>query len=95
MPRAERLDNLAAWALLVVVGLNLRPILASVSPLLADIRSATGMGFQTAALLTTLPVVCMGLVALLGVVLRLAVTRAAASLLLMALWWGLGVLRRA
>ncbi|MCY1273855.1 putative transporter YycB [compost metagenome] len=66
MPRAERLDNLAAWALLVVVGLNLRPILASVSPLLADIRSATGMGFQTAALLTTLPVVCMGLVALLG-----------------------------
>ena len=66
MPRAERLDNLAAWALLVVVGLNLRPILASVSPLLADIRSATGMGFQTAALLTTLPVVCMGLVALQG-----------------------------
>lgn len=66
MPRADRLDNLAAWALLVVVGLNLRPILASVSPLLADIRSATGMGFQTAALLTTLPVICMGLVALLS-----------------------------
>ncbi|AOE85679.1 CynX/NimT family MFS transporter [Pseudomonas sp. TCU-HL1] len=66
MPRAERLERLAAWALLIVIGLNLRPILASVSPLLADIRSATGMGFQTAALLTTLPVVCMGLVALLS-----------------------------
>ncbi|GLZ89243.1 MFS transporter [Metapseudomonas resinovorans] len=66
MLRAERLENFAGWALLIVLGLNLRPILASVSPLLADIRSATGMGFQTAALLTTLPVVCMGLVALLS-----------------------------
>ncbi|HET9512952.1 MAG TPA: hypothetical protein VFO95_03405, partial [Gemmatimonadales bacterium] len=36
-----------------------------------------------------------GLVALLGAGLLLAVTLAAASLLLMALWWGLGVLRRA
>lgn len=66
MPRAERFENLVGWALLVVLGLNLRPILASVSPLLADIRSATGMGFQTTALLTTLPVICMGLVALLS-----------------------------
>ncbi|MCY1280170.1 putative transporter YycB [compost metagenome] len=66
MPRADRFESLAGWALLIVVGLNLRPILASVSPLLADIRAATGMGFQTAALLTTLPVVCMGLVALLS-----------------------------
>ncbi|MNF44013.1 putative transporter YycB [compost metagenome] len=66
MPRADRLEALAGWALLVVLGLNLRPILSSVSPLLADIRVATGMGFQTAALLTTLPVICMGLVALLS-----------------------------
>ncbi|MCO6058817.1 CynX/NimT family MFS transporter [Pseudomonas sp. MOB-449] len=66
MPRTDRLQDLAGWALLVVLGLNLRPILASVSPLLADIRSATGMGFQTTALLTTLPVICMGLVALLS-----------------------------
>ncbi|MFC5695888.1 CynX/NimT family MFS transporter [Pseudomonas sp. GCM10022186] len=66
MPHADRFENLAGWALLIVLGLNLRPILASVSPLLADIRSATGMGFQTAALLTTLPVICMGLVALLS-----------------------------
>ncbi|MNQ56687.1 putative transporter YycB [compost metagenome] len=66
MPRADRLEALAGWALLVVLGLNLRPILSSVSPLLADIRDATGMGFQSAALLTTLPVICMGLVALLS-----------------------------
>ncbi|MDH4567445.1 CynX/NimT family MFS transporter [Pseudomonas sp. BN414] len=63
---ADRIESLAGWALLIVLGLNLRPILASISPLLADIRSATGMGFQTTALLTTLPVVCMGLVALLS-----------------------------
>ncbi len=55
------------WVLLVALGLNLRPILSSVSPLLAEIRLATGMSFQTASLLTTLPVVCMGLVALLAV----------------------------
>ncbi|MBT8769176.1 CynX/NimT family MFS transporter [Metapseudomonas boanensis] len=66
MTRTERVQGAAGWLLLVVLGLNLRPMLSSVSPLLAEIRSATGMGFQTAALLTTLPVICMGLVALLG-----------------------------
>ena len=57
----------AHWALLVVLGLNLRPILSSVSPLLMDIRADTGMSFQSSAWLTSLPVICMGLVALLGV----------------------------
>ncbi|NBA96698.1 CynX/NimT family MFS transporter [Pseudomonas sp. R5(2019)] len=56
-----------SWILLVVIGLNLRPILSAVSPLLVDIRNATGLGFQGAALLTTLPVMCMGLVALASV----------------------------
>lgn len=51
---------------MVLVGLNLRPLLTSVSPLLPDIRAATGMGFRTASLLTVLPVVMMGAVALLG-----------------------------
>ncbi|KAF1010500.1 MAG: 2-nitroimidazole transporter [Pseudomonas fluorescens] len=59
--------SLAGWALLVVLGLNLRPILSSVSPLLGQIRQATGLSFQSSALLTSLPVVCMGLVALVGV----------------------------
>lgn len=56
------------WLLLlfVVVGLNLRPLLTSISPLLSDIRSATGMRFQAASMLTTLPVMMMGCVALLS-----------------------------
>lgn len=57
----------AHWALLVVLGLNLRPLLSSISPLLLEIRHDTGMSFQSSAWLTSLPVICMGLVALLGV----------------------------
>ncbi|KAB0564960.1 cyanate transporter [Pseudomonas palleroniana] len=63
----SRHTSLAGWGLLVVLGLNLRPILSSISPLLADIRQATGLSFQSSALLTSLPVICMGLVALVGV----------------------------
>lgn len=59
--------KLAGWGLLVVLGLNLRPILSSISPLLGEIRQATGLSFQSSALLTSLPVICMGLVALVGV----------------------------
>ncbi|CAD5110282.1 CynX/NimT family MFS transporter [Zestomonas carbonaria] len=57
----------AGWlGLLVIValGINLRPILTSIGPLLAEIREATGLGFQGASLLTVLPVLCMGLFAL-------------------------------
>lgn len=68
MPRTESaFKTFAGWALLVCLGLNLRPILSSVSPLLGQIREATGMSFQSSAWLTSLPVICMGLVALLGV----------------------------
>ncbi|MDP9526251.1 CynX/NimT family MFS transporter [Pseudomonas protegens] len=68
MQRTESaFKTVAGWALLVCLGLNLRPILSSVSPLLNEIRGATGMSFQSSAWLTSLPVICMGLVALLGV----------------------------
>lgn len=68
MPRTEStFQRWAGWALLVCLGLNLRPILSSVSPLLDEIRGATGLSFQGSAWLTSLPVICMGLVALLGV----------------------------
>ena len=40
---------LANWALLIVLGLNLRPILSSISPLLLEIRADTGMSFQVSA----------------------------------------------
>ncbi|WCD82943.1 CynX/NimT family MFS transporter [Pseudomonas sp. TUM22785] len=67
MRKAETRTPLVAWLLLVALGLNLRPILGSVSPLLGEIRAATGLSFQGTALLTTLPVICMGLVALAAV----------------------------
>lgn len=63
----SRLRSLASWALIIALGLNLRPILSSISPLLMEIRGDTGMSFQSSAWLTSLPVICMGLVALLGV----------------------------
>ena len=58
--------DFANWTLLIVLGLNLRPLLSSISPLLLQIRADTGMSFQGSAWLTSLPVICMGLVALLG-----------------------------
>ncbi|AZC34656.1 CynX/NimT family MFS transporter [Pseudomonas chlororaphis] len=88
MPLAEsRLRRLGGWALLIALGLNLRPIISSISPLLMEIRGATGMSFQSSAWLTSLPVVCMGLVALLGVRLeaRLGERRGVALGLLMIL----------
>lgn len=56
------------WVILVIllVGLNLRPILAAIGPLLADIQQATGLSSGGAGLLTTLPVVAMGICALSG-----------------------------
>lgn len=43
--------KLAGWGLLVVLGLNLRPILSSISPLLGEIRQATGLSFQSLSLI--------------------------------------------
>ncbi|WP_225034328.1 cyanate transporter [Paraburkholderia sp. XV] len=47
-------------AVIVAIGINLRPLLTSVSPLMATIRAATGLSFSGASLLTSLPVVAMG-----------------------------------
>ncbi|AYC33152.1 MFS transporter [Pseudomonas cavernae] len=49
---------------IVALGINLRPMLTSIGPLLSEIRQATGLGFQGASMLTVLPVLCMGLFAL-------------------------------
>lgn len=48
---------------LIGVSLNLRPALASISPLLDAIQAATGMTHTTSSLLTTLPVLAMGIFA--------------------------------
>lgn len=50
--------------LIMLLALNLRPILTSIGPLLEAMRASTGLGYQQAALLTALPVLCMGLVPL-------------------------------
>ncbi|MCP1289979.1 cyanate transporter [Chromobacterium sp. S0633] len=51
---------------IILVGLNLRPALAAIGPLLDQLRHATGMSFSDASLLTTLPVATMGAGAFLG-----------------------------
>ncbi|MDD0974126.1 CynX/NimT family MFS transporter [Pseudomonas fontis] len=65
MPYPRTTRSLTLLLLMVAVALNLRPILTSIGPLLEDIRHSTGIGYQQAALLTALPVLCMGLVPLL------------------------------
>jgi CP family cyanate transporter-like MFS transporter len=52
----------ALWlCAVVVIGVNLRPLLTSISPLMTTIRDATGLSFYGASLLTSLPVVAMGI----------------------------------
>ncbi|WP_232071626.1 cyanate transporter [Paraburkholderia pallida] len=58
---SARTSALAWYAAIVAIGLNLRPLLTSISPLMATIRQATGLSFYGASLLTSLPVVAMGL----------------------------------
>ncbi|AFQ48161.1 MFS transporter [Burkholderia cepacia] len=56
----------SGWRLaaIVLVGLNLRPALAAIGPLLDMIQRATGIGDGAASLLTTIPILLMGLGAL-------------------------------
>ncbi|MDU6102023.1 MAG: MFS transporter, partial [Acinetobacter sp.] len=53
-----------------LVGLNLRPFITSIGPLIANIRTATGLSLQGMALLTLLPMMLMGLVAFVGPILQ-------------------------
>lgn len=48
---------------LVMVGLNLRPALSGLAPVLEAVRASMGLSAGQAALLTTLPVLCLGLFA--------------------------------
>ncbi|WP_248794735.1 CynX/NimT family MFS transporter [Pseudomonas sp. MWU13-2105] len=54
------------WLLLlglVLVALNLRPALSSMAPLLGEVSRSLGLSAAKAGLLTTLPVLCLGLAA--------------------------------
>lgn len=48
---------------LVLVALNLRPALSSMAPLLSEVSASLGLSAAKAGLLTTLPVLCLGLFA--------------------------------
>ncbi len=57
---------LRPWLLLfglVLVALNLRPALSSLAPLLSAVSESVGLSAAEAGLLTTLPVLCLGLFA--------------------------------
>ena len=63
---ARARHQLIMLLVLVLIGINMRPLLTSVGPLLPQLRAATGMHFTTASLLTALPVIAMGALALAG-----------------------------
>lgn len=76
------------WVLLlglVLVALNLRPALSSLSPLLSEVSSSLGLSAARAGLLTTLPVLCLGLFAPLAPILarRFGAERVVLGILLM------------
>ncbi|OPA93751.1 MFS transporter [Pseudomonas fluorescens] len=58
----------AVWLMIsvVLVALNLRPSMAAVGPLLSSIRADVPLSFSSAALLTMLPVMAMGLAMFFG-----------------------------
>lgn len=47
----------------LLVGINMRPAIVAVSPVLDDIRSDTGISNGVAGILTTLPLICFGIFA--------------------------------
>lgn len=58
-----------SWSLLlavVLLGMNLRTVIASLPPLLPEVRRDLGLSAVLAGLLTTLPVLCFGALAFLG-----------------------------
>ena len=69
---------------LVLVGINLRPALSSLSPVLKQVVAGTGLSGATAGLLTTLPVLCLGVFAPAAAVLarRFGAERAVGGLLI-------------
>lgn len=57
----NRRERLLVGACLLLIAFNLRPAIAAVSPVLPEIRRSDGLSAPVAGLLTTLPLVCFGL----------------------------------
>ena len=84
--------GLAAVVAIVLAALNLRPAVVAISPVLGEIRSDLGLSATAAGVLTTLPVLCFGLLAPLAPVLarRWGLERALfVSLVLLCVGFGL------
>ncbi|WP_447556219.1 MFS transporter [Vreelandella sp. EE22] len=78
-------QKLSFILLMFVVGLNLRPALSSVAPLLTRLQESTGLTPAAAGILTTLPVLFLGLAAPLAPVIarRIGSERALSAALLL------------
>ena len=100
---ARRGPDWAMLALVVLIGLNLRPFLAAPAPILAEIVADTGLGYGGIAMLTLLPMFLMGLGAFVapglqvkigarrGLLVALAILLAGSALRLVA-WDGLSLI---
>jgi CP family cyanate transporter-like MFS transporter len=62
-PAATRLGMVVLAAAILLIALNLRPAVVAVSPLVGQIRADLGLSSAAVGLLTTLPVLCFGLLA--------------------------------
>ena len=85
VPRApERFDTALLLATLAAA-FNLRIALVGIGPVIEDIRADTGVSSAVAGLLTTVPIVCMGLLAFTGppVIDRLGIRRTIAGSLVL------------
>jgi CP family cyanate transporter-like MFS transporter len=64
--RRPKSSSAELTAAVVLTGLNLRPLFGSLPPLLADIRADLGLSAAAAGLLTTGPLLCLGILAPIG-----------------------------
>lgn len=62
--KSSRFPLLFGLLVLVLLGLNLRPLLTSVGPLTDELQTITALSFSQVSLLTTLPILMIGLMAL-------------------------------
>ena len=62
-PTSGRISRLLLGASLILVSFNLRPLFSSLAALMPEIRRATGASPALSSLLTTTPVLCLGLFA--------------------------------
>ena len=64
-PRKQRdaRPGILFFVAVVLLGANLRAVFSSLPPLLEDVRADLGLSAAAAGLLTTLPLLCFGLLA--------------------------------